>query len=128
MFDFTNNLNPTAATQPTQASQIQRQQQAADVDTAKAVLNDLQAPGSYREGFLEEAERLTLLARMGVDIDKLNEIEDKIEDLEAIDDRDDTQQAELESLLEERKELFREAMERQNGKSLPPGSMLSISV
>lgn len=128
MFDITNNLNPTAAKQPTQASQIQRQQQAADVDTAKAVINDLQAPGSYREGFLEEAERLTLLARMGVDIDKLNEIEDKIENLEAIDDRDDTQQAELESLLEERKELFREAMERQNGKSLPPGSMLSISV
>lgn len=125
MFDVS---NPTQLAAPTAASQAQRQQQATDSQESAATIRELQAPSYSREGFLEEAERLTLLARLGVDIDALNEVESKIEDLEAIDERDEAQQAELESLLEQREQLFRDAMQRQNGESLPPGSMLSISV
>lgn len=121
MFDISKVAAPTAA-------QIQRQQQAADAQESAVTIQALQTPKYSREGFLEEAERLTLLARMGVDIETLNEVEDKIEDLEALDERDETQQAELESLLEQREQIFRDAMQRQNGESLPPGSMLSITV
>ncbi|WP_126803512.1 hypothetical protein [Aliidiomarina minuta] len=78
------------------------------------------------ETFLEEAERLTLLARMGVDLETLERIEEEIEDLESLETLNDEQQEELASLLEQRAELFREASERQNGEQLPPGSMLSI--
>lgn len=77
---------------------------------------------------MEEAQRLILLARMGVDLDTLERVESEIENLESLDDRTEEEQAKLEALYEERKELFRQAVERQNGESLPPGSMLSMSV
>lgn len=125
MFDVS---NPTKLAAPTEAAQIQLQQQAADARESAATIQALQTPKYSREGFLEEAERLTLLARMGVDIDTLDEVESKIEELEALNERDETQQAELESLIEQREQIFRDAMQRQNGESLPPGSMLSISV
>lgn len=86
------------------------------------------APAYSKETFMEAAQRLTLLARLGVDVDTLNKIESEIEDLEALDSLTEEQQTKLDSLYEQRDDLFKQAMERQSGKSLPPGSMLSFSV
>lgn len=76
--------------------------------------------------FLEEAERLTLLAKMGVDLETLEQVEEKIEKMEDKAELSDSERDELESLMDERAELFQEASERQNGEQLPPGSMLSV--
>jgi shikimate kinase len=78
------------------------------------------------DNFLEEAERLTLLAKMGVDLETLEKIEERIEKMESKAELSDSERDELESLLDQRAELFREANERQNGEQLPPGSMLSV--
>lgn len=95
------------------------------------VIATLRNPSSLhgsKETFLEEAERLLLLRHLGVDIETLNEVEQEIDDLENIAERNDEEQTRLEYLLDKRAELFREAMERRNGEILPPGSMVSLSV
>lgn len=86
----------------------------------------LGSESSAGDTFLDEAERLTLLARMGVDLEALEQIEEEIEKIEGKADPDDSDQKELENLMEQRAELFREANERENGEQLPPGSMLSV--
>lgn len=95
---------------------------------AQASLRNPSSPFGPKETFLEEAERLLILRRLGVDIEKLNEIEQEISELESIGELSKEQQDRLESLHNQREELFRAAMERRNGESLPPGSMLSVSV
>lgn len=128
MLNVTAHSSIASMTEPTQAAQSQRQQQAEDAQQSAALIQSLQNPGYSREGFLEEAERLTILARMGVDIDTLNEIESEIDRLEGLDERSESEQSELESLLDQREQLFRDAMKRQNGEALPPGSLVSFSV
>lgn len=128
MLNISTQANLSAVYEANPASQAQRQQQHASAEQSAALIQSLQAPIQSREGFLEEAQRLTLLARMGVDIDTLNDIEGKIEQLESIETRNKEQQSELESLLEQRKQLFRDAMERKNGENLPAGSIMSFHV
>ncbi|RUO30624.1 hypothetical protein CWE12_05075 [Aliidiomarina sedimenti] len=112
----------------TSAQQQQREQQSVDQQRSDDLIRALQGNSFERQGFLEEAQRLTLLNRMGVDIDALNEVESRIEDLESVEERTQLDAEKLESLYEQRKELFRQANERANGESLPPGSMLSLTV
>lgn len=104
-----------------QANDIRNKQQ------QDALLQQLRTPETPQSTFLEDATRLTLLARLGVDMETLERLEEEIEELENIDERTDEQQQKLENLLEQREALIKEAMERQNGKSLPTGSMISVT-
>lgn len=116
--------NKTAANLSQQAPENER---ITFSSTQPPAVQELRNPSqSADETFLEEAERLTLLARMGVDLETLERIEEEIEGLESLDTLSEEQQEELTSLLEQRAELFREANERENGEQLPPGSMLSV--
>lgn len=104
-----------------QANDLHNKQQQDDL------IQQLRNPETPPSTFLEEATRLTLLARLGVDMETLERLEEEIEKLENIDERTDKQQQKLKSLLEQREALIKEAMERQNGKSLPTGSMISVT-
>ncbi|WP_322406546.1 hypothetical protein U0358_12975 [Idiomarina sp. PL1-037] len=85
-----------------------------------------------KETLIEKAYRSMLLNRMGVDTERLEEIEKKIEELESQDDLSKDDKDKLESLMSARDQLFEEAMRRQaeggnDGKQpISPGDIQKI--
>ncbi|MDV6316585.1 hypothetical protein [Idiomarina sp. HP20-50] len=66
-----------------------------------------------KESLIDKAYRSMLLNRMGVDAEKLEEIEKKIEELENKSDLSKNEKEELNSLMQARDQLFEDAMRRQ---------------
>lgn len=71
------------------------------------------APEQDRESLIDNAYRSILLNRMGVDTGHLEEIEQKIEELESKSSLTKEEKDELNSLMEARDQLFEDAMRRQ---------------
>lgn len=71
------------------------------------------APEQDRESLIDNAYRSILLNRMGVDTGHLEEIEQKIEELESKSSLTKEEKDELNSLVEARDQLFEDAMRRQ---------------
>lgn len=66
-----------------------------------------------KETLIDKAYRSMLLNRMGVDTEKLEEIEQKIEELESKENLNKEEKDKLESLMSARDQLFEDAMRRQ---------------
>lgn len=85
-----------------------------------------------KETLIDKAYRSILLNRMGVDTEKLEEIEQKIEELESKENLNKEEKDKLESLMAARDQLFEDAMRRQaeegnNGKQpVSPGDIQKI--
>ncbi|WP_417438830.1 hypothetical protein [Idiomarina sp.] len=78
--------------------------------------NKTEEPGNTeqdRESLIDNAYRSILLNRMGVDTGHLEEIEQKIEELESKSSLTKEEKDELNSLMEARDQLFEDAMRRQ---------------
>ncbi|MGM7319036.1 hypothetical protein [Idiomarina sp. ST10R2A5] len=71
------------------------------------------APEQDRGSLIDNAYRSILLNRMGVDTGHLEEIEQKIEELESKSSLTKEEKDELNSLMEARDQLFEDAMRRQ---------------
>ena len=81
-------------------------------DKAKEPVSKDIAPGEDRESLIDKAYRSMLLNRMGVDAGKLEEIEQKIEELESKNKLSKDEKEELNSLMQARDQLFEDAMRR----------------
>lgn len=101
-------------------------------DNAKDPVSKDTVPGEDRESLIDQAYRSILLNRMGVDTEKLEEIEQKIEELESKENLNKEEKDKLESLMAARDQLFEDAMRRQaeegnNGKQhVSPGDIQKI--
>ncbi|WP_224798423.1 hypothetical protein [Idiomarina abyssalis] len=82
-------------------------------DKAQEPVSKDVATGEDKESFIDKAYRSILLNRMGVDTRHLDEIEQKIEELESKSSLTKEQKDELNSLMEARDQLFEDAMRRQ---------------
>jgi hypothetical protein len=82
-------------------------------DKAKDPVSKDTVPGEDRESLIDQAYRSILLNRMGVDTEQLEEIEQKIEELESKENLNKEEKDKLESLMAARDQLFEDAMRRQ---------------
>ncbi|MAC32192.1 MULTISPECIES: hypothetical protein [Idiomarina] len=82
-------------------------------DKAQEPVSKDVATGEDKESFIDKAYRSILLNRMGVDTGHLDEIEQKIEELESKSSLTKEEKDELNSLMEARDQLFEDAMRRQ---------------
>lgn len=103
------NVSTLLNTAANQASSSQQNRQAEPPPAAKSK----QATPGNDETFIDKAYRSLVLNRMGVDTEQLEEIEQKIEELESKSSLTKDEKDKLESLIKARDQLFEEAMRRQ---------------
>lgn len=96
----------------TATSQAGSSQQSRQTEQPPAPEAKQAAPGND-ETFIDKAYRSLVLNRMGVDTEQLEEIEQKIEELESKSSLTKDEKDKLESLIKARDHLFEEAMRRQ---------------
>lgn len=96
-----------SAANQTSSSQQSRQTEQPPAPEAK------QATPGNDETFIDKAYRSLVLNRMGVDTEQLEEIEQKIEEMESKSSLTKDEKDKLESLIKARDQLFEEAMRRQ---------------
>ena len=101
------NINPVSNNANYPATTATQSDKAQEPDS-KAVPN-----GEDRESLIDKAYRSMLLNRMGVDAERLEELEKKIEELENKSDLTKNEKDELNSLMQARDQLFEDAMRRQ---------------
>lgn len=119
------NMNPVSnnASYPTTTTQSNKTEEPGSTGIA---------PEQDRESLIDQAYRSILLNRMGVDTEKLEEIEQKIEELESKENLNKEEKDKLESLMAARDQLFEDAMRRQaeggnDGKQpISPGDIQKI--
>ena len=103
------NVSTLLSTATSQAGSSQQTRQAEQPPAPEAK----QATPDNDETFIDKAYRSLVLNRMGVDTEQLEEIEQKIEELESKSSLTKDEKDKLESLMKARDQLFEEAMRRQ---------------
>ena len=103
------NVSTLLNTATSQAGSSQQSRQAEQPPAPEAK----QATPDNDETFIDKAYRSLVLNRMGVDTEQLEEIEQKIEELESKSSLTKDEKDKLESLIKARDQLFEEAMRRQ---------------
>ncbi|EKE85419.1 hypothetical protein [Idiomarina xiamenensis] len=90
-------------------------------------LNQAESKPQQESSFQQQVNRQLLLNRLGVDAEKLEELEKRIDELENKGQLSDKEREQLDNLYAAKEQLFEEAARRRNGDELPPGSLIETS-